>query len=227
MPEHSIFFGVVLSLLTYFLGVFLHNKFRLAILNPLLISVAATILVLLVARIRYEVYYESAKYISFFLTPATVCLAVPLYEALDLLKKSRKALSIGIASGVVTTLLCILLMSLLFNLSHKEYVTFLPKSVTSAIGMGVSEELGGYPGLTVAIIIVTGVIGNVCAPMCCRLFHLTHPIAKGVAIGSSSHAIGTVKAMEMGEIEGAISSLSIVVSGLMTVVGAPIFARFL
>lgn len=227
MLANSAFFGVAISLLCYFSGDYLHKKFRLAVLNPLLISIVATIFVLSVARIEYTAYYESAKCISFFLTPVTVCLAVPLYETLSLLQKNKKALAIGIASGVVTTLLCILAMSLVFGLSHKEYVTFLPKSITSAIGMGVSEELGGYPGLTVAIIIITGVIGNVCAPLCCRLFRLTSPIARGVAIGSSSHAIGTVKAMEMGPIEGAISSLSIVVSGLMTVVGAPVFAKLL
>lgn len=227
MLVNSAFFGVAISLLSYFLGDWLHKKFRFALLNPLLIAIAATILVLAVARIEYTAYYQSAKVIGFFLTPVTVCLAVPLYETLALLKKNKKALALGIFSGVVTTLMTILAMSLLFGLSHKEYVTFLPKSITSAIGMGVSEELGGYPGLTVAIIIITGVIGNVCAPLLCRLFHLESPIARGVAIGSSSHAIGTVKAMEMGAVEGAISSLSIVVSGLMTVVCAPLFARLL
>lgn len=227
MLEHSAFFGVFISLFCYFLGDLLYKKYRLAILNPLLIATAAIILVLSVAHIDYNVYYESAHFINFFLTPVTVCLAVPLYESMELLKKNKKALALGIASGVLTTLLSVLAMAVLFGLSHKEYITFLPKSITSAIGMDVSQELGGYAGLTVAIIIITGVIGNVCTPYLCRLFHLTHPIAKGVAIGSSSHAFGTVKAMEMGAVEGAISSLSIVVAGLMTVIGASVFAQFL
>ena len=118
-------------------------------------------------------------------------------------------------------------MSLLFGLSHEEYVTLLPKSITTAIGMGVSEELGGYVTLTVAVIIITGVLGNIFAPLICRVFRIREPIAKGIAIGTSSHAVGTAKAMEMGEVEGAMSSLSIAISGLLTVVGASVFAQFL
>jgi len=156
-----------------------------------------------------------------------VCLAVPLYEKLEVLKKNWRAILIGIVSGVLTTLLCILAMSLMFGLSHEEYVTLLPKSITTAIGMGVSEELGGYVTLTVAVIIITGVLGNIFAPLICRVFRIREPIAKGIAIGTSSHAVGTAKAMEMGEVEGAMSSLSIAISGLLTVVGASVFAQFL
>jgi putative effector of murein hydrolase len=153
-------------------------------------------------------------------------LAIPLYEKIELLKKNWLAIVAGIFSGVVTTLVCILVLSILFGLSHEEYVTFLPKSITTAIGMGVSEELGGYVTITVAVIIITGVLGSMIAPLVCRVFRLKDPIARGIAIGTASHAVGTSKAMEMGEIEGAMSSLSIVVSGLLTVVGAPIFANF-
>ncbi len=117
-------------------------------------------------------------------------------------------------------MLSVLGLSVLFSLSHKEYVTFLPKSITTAIGLGVSEELGGYAAVTVAVIILTGILGNVIAEAFLKLARVTEPIAKGIAIGSASHAIGTAKAMEMGEVEGAMSSLSIVVSGLMTVLGA-------
>lgn len=225
--EHSVFFGVSLSLLAYGLGVVLQKRFRLALFNPLLLSVIVTILVLVTAHIDYEVYYAGAKYLSYLLTPATVCLAVPLYEKLEVLKKNWRAILIGIVSGVLTTLLCILAMSLMFGLSHEEYVTLLPKSITTAIGMGVSEELGGYVTLTVAVIIITGVLGNIFAPLICRVFRIREPIAKGIAIGTSSHAVGTAKAMEMGEVEGAMSSLSIAISGLLTVVGASVFAQFL
>ena len=179
------------------------------------------------AGIDYDVYYSGAQYLSYLLTPATVCLAVPLYEKLEVLKKNWRAILIGIVSGVLTTLLCILAMSLMFGLSHEEYVTLLPKSITTAIGMGVSEELGGYVTLTVAVIIITGVLGNIFAPLICRVFRIREPIAKGIAIGTSSHAVGTAKAMEMGEVEGAMSSLSIAISGLLTVVGASVFAQFL
>ena len=225
--ENSVFFGVVISLLAYGAGSLLQNRFKLALFNPLLSSVAATIAVLAAAGIDYDVYYSGAQYLSYLLTPATVCLAVPLYEKLEVLKKNWRAILIGIVSGVLTTLLCILAMSLMFGLSHEEYVTLLPKSITTAIGMGVSEELGGYVTLTVAVIIITGVLGNIFAPLICRVFRIREPIAKGIAIGTSSHAVGTAKAMEMGEVEGAMSSLSIAISGLLTVVGASVFAQFL
>ena len=137
------------------------------------------------------------------------------------------AIFAGIFAGVVTTLCSVLVMSRLFHLSHEEYVTLLPKSITTAIGMGVSEELGGYVTLTVAMIIITGIFGNVTAVAVCRLFHITDPIAKGVSIGSAAHALGTAKAIELGEVEGAMSGLSIVVAGLLTVAGASVFANFM
>ncbi|MDD6211847.1 MAG: LrgB family protein, partial [Clostridiales bacterium] len=137
------------------------------------------------------------------------------------------AILIGIIAGVLSSLGSILSMAFLFGLDHKQYITLLPKSITTAIGMGVSEELGGYVTLTVAVIVITGILGNIFAVQACRLFHIEEPIAKGVAIGTSAHAIGTSKAMEIGEIEGAISGLSIAVAGLLTVVGASVFAEFL
>ena len=160
------------------------------------------------------------------MTPATICLAVPLYEQLALLKKHRNAILAGIVSGVMTSLAVVFLLSMLFSLDHSAYVTLLPKSITSAIGMGVSEELGGYVPITIAVIIMTGILGNVTAEAVCRIFRITEPVARGVAIGTSSHAIGTARAMEIGQIEGAMSSLSIVVSGLLTVAAAPFFAMF-
>ncbi len=223
--EQSVFFGVSLSLAAYGLGVVLQKRFRLALFNPLLIAVVVTIAVLLSAHIDYDIYYEGAKYLSYLLTPATVCLAVPLYEKLALLRRNWKAILAGIASGVLTTLVSVLVLSRAFSLTHEEYVTLLPKSITTAIGMGVSEELGGYVTLTVAMIIVTGILGNVTAVAVCRLFRITEPIARGVAIGSSAHALGTAKAIEIGEVEGAMSGLSIVVAGLLTVVGASVFAQ--
>lgn len=223
--EQSVFFGVSLSLAAYGLGVVLQKRFRLALFNPLLIAVVVTIAVLLSAHIDYDIYYEGAKYLSYLLTPATVCLAVPLYEKLALLRRNWKAILAGIASGVLTTLMSVLVLSRAFSLTHEEYVTLLPKSITTAIGMGVSEELGGYVTLTVAMIIVTGILGNVTAVAVCRLFRITEPIARGVAIGSSAHALGTAKAIEIGEVEGAMSGLSIVVAGLLTVVGASVFAQ--
>ncbi len=221
------FFGVFISLISYGIGTVLKNKFKLAIFNPLLIAVILTSATLLVFDIDYAVYNEGAKYISYLLTPATICLAVPLYEQFQLLKRNIAAVMVGITTGVVTSLGSVLLLSYLFHFNHEAYITLLPKSITTAIGIGVSEELGGYISLTVAVIVITGVLGNVIAEGVCRIFHITEPIAKGVAIGTASHAIGTSRAMEIGEIEGAMSGLSIVVAGVLTVIFASAFAGFL
>ena len=223
--ENSVFFGVFISIITYEIGVLIKKKLKLAIFNPLLISIALIIVFLLAFHIKYNVYESGAQYLSYFLTPATVALAVPLYEQIEPLKKNWKAIVAGILSGALTSALCVLAVALIFQLDHKQDVTLLPKSITTAIGMGLSEELGGIVTITVAVIVVTGVIGNMFAESICKLFHITDPVAKGIGIGSASHAMGTAKAMEMGEIEGAMSSLSIAVSGLLTVVVSIIFAQ--
>ena len=225
--ENSAFLGVVITIGSFELGRAIRKKWNFALFNPLLLAILFSIGVLLLFRIDYGSYLNGAKYINFLLTPATVCLAVPLYEKLALLRQNYKAIFAGIFAGVVTTLCSVLMMSRLFHLSHEEYVTLLPKSITTAIGMGVSEELGGYVTLTVAMIIITGIFGNVTAVAVCRLFHITDPIAKGVGIGSAAHALGTAKAIELGEVEGAMSGLSIVVAGLLTVAGASVFANFM
>lgn len=222
--RNSATIGVVISLLAYEIGLFLKNKTKKAIFNPLLISIILVMLFLLVFGVDYENYNSSAKYLSYLLTPATVSLAIPLYQQIEQLKKNFGAIMLGIISGVLTSLVTILLMSMLFGLSHEEYVTLLPKSITTAIGMGVSEELGGYVTISVTVIIITGILGNMIGEAVCKWGRIKNPIAKGLALGTSSHAIGTARAMEMGEIEGAMSSLAIVVSGLCTVVAASVFA---
>lgn len=225
--KEFLFFGVTVTILGYGLGILLKRKLKLAIFNPLLISIIAVMLALTGLGVDYESYNASAKYLSYLLTPATVCLAVPLYQQLHLLKKHAKAITVGILSGVLTSLGGVFLLSLLFRFDHRQYVTLLPKSITTAIGMGVSQELGGVVTITVAAIIITGIFGNMTAEITCKLFRITEPVAKGIAIGSAAHAIGTVRAMEIGEIEGAMSSLAIAVAGLCTVVFASFFANLL
>ena len=178
-------------------------------------------------RIPYESYNAGAKYLSYLLTPATVCLAIPLYEQVEMLKKYPAAIAAGLTVGVVTSGLCVFALAALFRLDHAAYVTLLPKSITTAIGMGISEELGGYVTITVAVIIITGVLGNVTAETVCRIFRIEEPVAKGIAIGTSAHALGTARAMELGEVEGAMSSLSVAVAGLLTVAAAPLLALLL
>lgn len=224
---NSVFFGAVLSLAAYEVGNLMKRKFRMAIFNPLLIAVICVIAVLLLFDIDYETYNEGGKYISYLLTPATVSLAVPLYRQIALLKKNLKAVIAGIISGVLASMVGVYVLALAFRLDKQLYVTLLPKSITTAIGMGVSEELGGVVTITVAVIVITGVLGNVIADFVCKVFHLEEPVAKGLALGTAAHAIGTSKAMEMGEVEGAMSSLSIAVAGLLTVVTSSVFAGLL
>ncbi|HIV13114.1 MAG TPA: LrgB family protein [Candidatus Pullilachnospira stercoravium] len=223
----SVFFGAVISLLGYEAGLLLKKKFRLAVFNPLLIAVICVMAVLLIFDVDYDSYNEGGKYLSYLLTPATVCLAVPLYEQLSLLRKNFKAVAAGILSGTLASMFSVFLLSLLFGLNHEQYVTLLPKSITTAIGMGVSEELGGIVTITVAVIVITGVLGAILAELVFKIFRIQEPVARGLALGTSAHAIGTSKAMEFGMVEGAMSSLAIAVAGLLTVVGASFFAELI
>ncbi len=225
--ENSLFFGAAISIGTYILGTWIKKKCNFFLFNPLLLSITMTIAVLLVTGIDYAHYNEGAKYLGYLLTPATVALAIPLYEQVSILKKNLTAILIGIASGVITSLITIFAMSLLFRLNHTEYVTLLPKSITTAIGIGLSEELGGYVAITVAAIMITGLFGNITGAVLCRILGIKHPIAKGIAIGTASHVMGTAKAMEIGKTEGAMSSLSVAVAGCMTVGAAIIFEGFI
>ncbi len=222
--QNSAYAGVTISLLSYSIGAYLKKKFGYGFLNPLLISILATIVFLLACGVDYDTYNEGAKYLSWLLTPATVCLAIPLYEEWELLKNNAKAVMLGIFSGVITSLVTVFVLAKLMGLSHESYVTLLPKSITTAIGMGVSEELGGYVTITVAVIVITGVLGNIFGEFICKIFRIHEPISKGLALGTAAHAIGTAKAMEIGEIEGAMSSLSIAVAGILTVILATAFA---
>lgn len=224
MIRESVFFGAFLSISAYILGDVLKRKFKSPIFNPLLISSAVTIAVLVLLNMNYEDYSASGKYLSFFLTPATVCLAIPLYEQFELLKKNAAAIIIGITSGVMTSCLSVLAMALIMKFSHEEYATFLPKSVTTPIGIGISEQIGGYIGVTAAIIVITGILGNLIADVIFKLFRIKEPVAQGIALGSSAHILGTAKAFELGEIQGAISSLSVVTAGILTVLAANLFA---
>jgi predicted murein hydrolase (TIGR00659 family) len=222
--QNAAYFGIFLSIGCYLAGIWLKKRFKLALFNPLLVAVLLCMALLFAFDIDYETFNQGAQHLTYLLTPATVCLAIPLYEQISLLKKHAAAVLVGVASGVISCLGSILLLSFLFSLSHQQYVTLLPKSITTAIGMGVSDELGGMVTITVAAIILTGILGNIIAERVLKLFHIEEKVARGLAIGTAAHAIGTTKAMEMGRIEGAMSSLSIAVAGLMTVLAATLFA---
>lgn len=214
----TIYWGILISVGSYTICSYIQKKTHLNFLNPLLFSTIFTILFLVVFNIDYQLYFNQTNFLYYLLSPATVCLAIPLYEQIKTLKKHIRAVLLGIISGILTSMLMVMFFSLLFHFSHSLYVTLLPKSITAAIAMSISQEMGGIPSLTVPIVIMTGITGHVISDKMCKMFRITDPIAKGIAIGSASHAMGTAKALEMGEVEGAMSSLSIAVSGIITVI---------
>lgn len=220
----SAFFGVFITLLGFYAGMLLKRRFRLNIFNPIIVATVFVIASLLLLDIEYEIYESSAKHLSFFITPATICLAVPLYRRLDVLRANAKAVAAGLAAGVISSMTSILLLSLLFNFQRELFLSLLPKATTTPIAIGISKEMGGITPLTVIAVVLAGNLGNLLAIPLFKLFRLEEPIAKGIALGSSSHVIGTVKAFEIGETEGAMSSLSIILAGLLTVIAAPFFA---
>ena len=215
-------FGFVLSIFIFLLAIQIKLWLGWDFLNPLLLSTVMIVGILLLADIPYEEYKQGAGLLNYFLTPATVCLAIPLYKQWNLLKNNFKAVILGILAGTLSSIGSILLLGLAFHLPNEHISTLLPKSITTAIGMGISEEMGGYVTLTVAAIVLTGILGSILSDLVFRIFPIHHPIAKGLALGTSAHAIGTAKALEMGEVEGAMSSLAIVVAGILTVILVPV-----
>lgn len=227
LSTFSAVWGVLLTVCFYALALWLNQKTKLAVCNPLLVSSVFLILFLSLTKIPYPEYKQSASLVSYLLLPATVSLAIPLYEKWELLKKNPAAILSGILAGTVTSLGSILLTAWLCGMEREYAVTLLPKSVTTAIGMDVAAELGGIATLAGAVIILTGIAGNLMAEPVLKLFRITDPTAKGIAIGTSSHAIGTAKAMQLGEAEGAMSGLAIAAAGILTAVLAPIAAGLL
>lgn len=219
--------GVLLTLGAFALGSLLQKKTGWAWCNPLLLGSAFVILFLRLCGIACPEYQASAGPVSWLLLPATVSLAVPLYEQWEALRDNAAAILSGIAAGVAVSMGAILLLAWAFRLDRAAAASLLPKSVTTAIGADVSGELGGVPALTTAVIILTGIFGNLAAQAVCRLFRITDPVAKGVGIGSAAHAIGTARALEMGPVEGAMSSLSIAVAGILTALLCPLAVNLL
>ena len=215
--------GVMLTLAAFALGTFINRATGKAIFNPLLLGSIFVIILLSVLNIPYADYKASASPVNYLLLPATISLAIPLYEKWDLLKENAAAIIAGISVGTLFSLGSALALALALGLTREQYATLLPKSVTTAISMDVAAELGGIAALTGAIVILTGIAGNLLAESVCKWFHITDPIAKGVGIGTSAHAVGTSKALQMGEVEGAMSGLSIAVAGVLTAVLCPLF----
>lgn len=213
--------GVAMSLAAYLAGMKIKEKFKLEIFNPLLLAIIILIITLSVFKIDYEDYNEGGKVISFFLGPATVALALPLYKKFELFKKNAVPILAGIVTGIITGILTIAGLSKLFNLTEELKMSLIPKSITTPIAMVLSEQLGGYSSITVAAVIITGILGAVLGPVLTKVFKIKDKVAVGIAMGNASHAVGTSKAMEMGETEGAMGSLTIALAGIITVLIAP------
>ena len=224
--QSSAYFGFFITLFGYWVSTQIAKRMRSTLCNPLLLTIIFIIAFLKLADISYASYDNGAKYINYFLTPSTVCLAVPLYRQLKLLKEYAGAILISIMSGTAACAIMIFGLAKLFLLENSIYASLVPKSITTAIALGMSEELGGLSAVTVMAVFVTGILGAVIANTVFKIFKIEDPVAKGLAMGTASHAIGTSKALELGEIQAAMSSLAIAVTGILTVIVGPIVAGF-
>ncbi|MGO2266385.1 LrgB family protein [Vagococcus salmoninarum] len=220
----SPYLWIVLTAGLYLVAGKLNAKWPNPLFTPLVFSIIVIILILLVTDISLETYRSGGQFFSLFVTPATVALAIKLEKNFVYLKKYYKAILTGIFSGVIFHTLMIYLFALLFHFDRSMVATLIPKSITTAIAVGVSGSLGGIVSLTVAVVVFTGVIGALVGPTVFKVFKINDPVAQGIALGSSSHAMGTAKAIELGEVQGAMSGLSIVVTGIVVVILVPLTA---
>lgn len=220
-------FGILLSIAAYEIGILISKRTKSPLMNPLLVGIVIVILVLMGTGIPKASYDLGGSFILFLLGPATVVLALPLYRQIEMLKKDMVPILAGILAGSVTSILSVVILSRLFRVDLAVAVSMIPKSVTTAIGMEISKEIGGIVPVSVAVIVLTGITGAVIGPGLLKLFHIKDEVAQGVAIGTASHAVGTSKAMELGETQGAMSGLSIGIAGLATVIIAPLLMGLL
>lgn len=210
--------ALLLTAAAYQLGLFLNKKTKSALFHPIVVATVIVLPFLLLTGIPNETYQAGMKSISWLLTPCTVCLGISLYTQLQKLKKYIWAILAGVLAGTVTSLLFVWGMCVVFGLDHTMTVTLLPKSVTTAMAQPLSEGAGGYAALTTAAVVVTGVLGSAMGPALCKLFRLKNDISRGVALGTATHVVGTTKAAEMSELTGAVSSLSLVIAGILTAI---------
>ena len=223
----STFFSICLTLVAFGIGTLLQKKWKFAILNPILLGAVLVIAVLKLFQIPNEVYQAGCQLLTFLITPATICLAISCYTQFQTLKSHLPAILLGVIVGTVCSLSSVYLLCLAFGLDKALTMSLLPKSVTTAIGVALSQELGGLAAVTTAVIIFTGILGNILGPTLCKLLRLTEPTAQGVAFGTASHVVGTAKAAQLGELTGAVSSFSLTLAGLLTALFLSFLAQFL
>ena len=214
----SPFFGITLSLAAYCIGVMICRRTSLAICNPLLISYLIIIPTLLLAGIPLEWYENGGDLIDMFLSPATAVLALTVYRQRKLVRRHIIAIAAGTVAGCVTSITTVYAMCRLLSLDGIVTASLLPKSITTPMAIAVSSSLGGIQAITVLAVILTGICGSIIGPVLIKVFRIEDEVAQGMALGASSHAVGTSKALELGEVQGALSSVSLVSCGIVTVV---------
>ena len=211
-------FGIVLCIFSFEIGLWINRKTHSPLANPLLIAVVICIAVLQIFSIPLESFQQGGDIITMFLAPATAALSLSIYNQLDTLKKNLLPILAGTLTGSITSIGSVIGLCKLFGLDEKMIASLIPKSVTTPIAMEVSRQHGGIVSITVAAVIVTGIFGAILAPVLIKLFRVKNPVEAGIAIGTCSHALGTSKALEIGETEGAMSGIAIGVAGIITVV---------
>lgn len=220
--QQTNYFGFILTIIIYCFSIMLKNKSKSTLMNPLLITTIIIVAILLILNIDYETYNIGGKYISYFLTPTTVCLAIPLYKQIKVLKQNVIGILSGITAGVIANQLVVVLFTIIFKMDKDLGISLLSKSITAPIAIGLTNELGGISSITVFAVILSGIIGASIAPTIFKIFHINDEIAQGLACGTSAHGSGTTTALELGEIQGAMSGLAIIVTGLITTILAPV-----
>ena len=220
------FFGIFLTLISYFLGMRLYSRVRIQLFNPFILSFTSILMILFLLDIPLSDYMAGGQYIKMILPVTILLLALPLYRQLPLLLEHKLAIILGILAGVVTSGTTVFLLCLLLDVDKQLLLSLIPKSITTPLGIILSDTLGGFVSVTVISIVITGILGVLFHSPVFRLLKITHPVAQGIAMGTSSHAIGTSKAMELGEVQGAMSGLAIILAGIITVVSAPLFLLF-
>ncbi|NLD16488.1 MAG: LrgB family protein [Tissierellia bacterium] len=218
----SPYYGVMFTLIGYLLGMWLSKKYNQPLLNPIFVGIITCVVLMKVTGISYDEYKVGANYVTFFVAPATVSLIVPLYKNLETLKKNLIPVLVGVLAGAVTAIVSVILLANLFGVSEQLKLSLVSQSITTAIAIPLTEQIGGLGAIVSISIALRGISGAILAPTIFKIFNVKDPVAKGVAIGTTSHASGTAKAIEMGEIEGALSGLSIAIAGIITAIVLPI-----
>ena len=220
------FVWIALSILTYEIGILIQKRVKNPIANPLLIAMLLMIGILVATGTPVETYNTGGSFISMCLSPATVVLAVPIFRQMEVLKRNLLPILAGALVGSLVSMGSVFALCRLFGLEAKLTASLLPKSITTAIAQDVSSVLGGIPSVTVICVCLTGILGAIALPSFLKLVRISDPVATGIAIGTASHAVGTSRAIQLGETEGAMSGLAIAIAGIITAVLASVIPFF-